>query len=374
MWSVALTDAFQLALIPLGLLIALPFAFSHVGGWDVCLTTYEQGKQSAARWLPPMTGDAYWTPPGIIAWWDMTIMLVLGGIPWNCYFQRVLSCETPSKARWHSILAGLLTIALTLPPIMLGMAAFAHFGAGGVDAPSTTLPLLLKQTTPYVVMLLGLAAIIGAVTSSFSASILSAGSMFSWNVYRRLLAPRTAAPADDAQRLARVIRASIVFLGIVAAVMALSVKSVAALWLFTGDLVFVLLFPQLVAALFDRKANWIGSVAAFAVALALRLGGGMSIETDSGLIGFGALVPYPEIFAAILSGSPADWYDGIGATLFPVRAVAALAGLITLPVVSRLTSRWCPARPLRAAPNEIAAAEAAAPDFISPTEPATVYP
>ena len=24
-------------------------------------------------------------------------MLMLGGIPWNCYFQRVLSCKTPAQ-------------------------------------------------------------------------------------------------------------------------------------------------------------------------------------------------------------------------------------------------------------------------------------
>jgi high affinity choline transporter 7 len=342
MWSVAWTDALQLALIPLGLLVALPFALSHVGGWDACWQAYEQNKGPAARWLPPLAGDAYWAPPGIIGWWDMSIMLVLGGIPWNCYFQRVLSCQTPSRARWHSILAGTLTIALTLPPLLLGMAAFALWKTDGIEAPSTALPLLLKQTTPYVVMLLGLAAIIGAVTSSFSASILSAGSMVSWNVYRRLLAPQA-----HADRLKHVIRASIVVLGLAAAVMALSVKSVAALWLFTGDLVFVLLFPQLVAALFDRQANWIGSVAAFVVALTLRLGGGMSIETDAGLIGFAAMVPYAEIFAPLLAGDAADWYDSIGATRFPVRTLAALAGLVMLPVVSRLTARWCPPLPLR---------------------------
>ena len=51
-------------------------------------------------------------------------MLMLGGIPWNCYFQRVLSCQTPAKAQWHSILAGLLTIAFTVPPLLLGVAAF----------------------------------------------------------------------------------------------------------------------------------------------------------------------------------------------------------------------------------------------------------
>jgi len=190
-------------------------------------------------------------------------------------------------------------------------------------------------------MLLGLAAIIGAVTSSFSSSILSAGSLFSWNVYRRLLAPRA-----SVGRLKNVIRASILVLGVVAVVLALKVKSVAALWLFTGDLVFTLLFPQLLWALYDRRANRIGSVAAFAVALIVRVSGGMSIETDEGLLGFGAFVPYAEWFAGLLPGSPAEWSDAAGATLFPVKTLSALAGLIVLPAVSRLTARWDPPRSL----------------------------
>ena len=48
-------------------------------------------------------------------------------------------------------------------------------------------------------------------------------------------------------------------LGAGAVWMALKVQSVQALWFFTSDLVFVLLFPQLVSALFDSKANLIGS-------------------------------------------------------------------------------------------------------------------
>ena len=51
-------------------------------------------------------------------------------------------------------------------------------------------------------------------------------------------------------------------------------RSVQALWFFTSDLVFVLLFPQLLCALFDPRANRIGSIVAFVVSLTLRVGGG----------------------------------------------------------------------------------------------------
>ena len=102
--------------------------------------------------------------------------------------------------------------------------------------------------------------------------------------------------------------------------MALEVQSVQALWFFTSDLVFVLLFPQLVCALFDSKANLAGSIAAFSVSLVLRVGGGEP------LFGIPALIPYPE------------WV--------PFKTVAAGAGMILLPVVSRLTHAWIPAKPL----------------------------
>jgi len=118
-----------------------------------------------------------------------------------------------------------------------------------------------------------------------------------------------------------VMRMAIALIGAGAVWMALEVQSVQALWFFTSDLVFVLLFPQLVAALFDSKANLIGSIAAFSVSLILRLGGGEP------LFGIPALIPYPE------------WW--------PFKTIAAGAGMILLPVVSRATARWSPPRPLR---------------------------
>ncbi len=331
MWSVAYTDAFQLALIPLGMLAALPFALGQVGGLDTCLTQYLGRRAQAPAW----------TPQQFAGWWDVSIMLVLGGIPWNCYFQRVLACRTPVTARWHSIWAGVLTILLTVPPLLLGMAAYTYAWPAPLAERLTAdaqlaLPFLLRYLVPYWIGVLGLGAIIGAVTSSFSASILSAGSMFSWNVYRRLLFP---AAGVGAMRL--VIRGSVLLLGVGAVLLALRVQSVQQLWFFTSDLVFVLLVPQLIYALFDPKANLAGSVAAFAVALVLRLGGG---EPTFDLDPF---IPYPELFGPLWGGDPKAWYDG-KVMLFPFKTLAFAVGMVLLPVVSRLTARWQAPRPLEA--------------------------
>ncbi len=129
MWSVAYTDVFQIALVPIGMLSAIPFALAAVGGLPAAWQHYMHEMGTLATPLAPVAGgDPAWPLANRVAWWELFVMLVLGGIPWNCYFQRVLSCQTVAKARWHSVIAGLLTILLTVPPVLLGVAAFAYSG------------------------------------------------------------------------------------------------------------------------------------------------------------------------------------------------------------------------------------------------------
>jgi len=299
MWSVAYTDAFQLGLVVVGLLIALPYALGAAGGLTHAWTSY-----TSAR--PLMSGM------GGLAWWDVTAMLILGGIPWNCYFQRVLACRSPRAAQWHSLLAGGMTILLTIPPLLFGIAGASYAWSEPqlqelAAQPALTLPMLLKYATPPFAALLGLGAIIGAVTSSFSSSILSAASLAGWNGVRRLLMPDM-----TARQLKTFIRYSVVALGAGAIVMALKVQSVQALWFFTSDLVFVLLFPQLTCALFDPKANRTGSIAAFCVSGVLRFGAGEP------LLGIPRTIPYSDDF--------------------PFRIVATVVGFVLLIGVSRIWS------------------------------------
>ena len=107
-----------------------------------------------------------------------------------------------------------------------------------------------------------------------------------------------------------------------ALVMALRVQSVQALWFFTSDLVFVLLFPQLVYAIFDSKSNRIGSMVAFFLSLALRLGGGEP------LLGLKPFIHYPEIFAAFLPGTAAGLVrSGDGRGVVPVQDASRRGGI-----------------------------------------------
>ena len=107
MWSVAYTDMFQLGLVASGLAAALPFALGGAGGLHIALdrTTWPRGRTATASFCRRCIGRrALERRRRSSSWWDVSLMLMFGGIPWNCYFQRVLSCTTPRKAQraFHS--------------------------------------------------------------------------------------------------------------------------------------------------------------------------------------------------------------------------------------------------------------------------------
>lgn len=326
LWAVALTDVVQLILLLVGLGVVLPFALDHVGGWSSAWDAYVTKKGATASILPTREalGEYYWQ------WWDFALLLIFGGIPWQVYFQRVLSAKDPSTARRLSIISGIVCLLAAIPAVMIGVigdafsepGAWAAVGAGsGPESGAELLPYVVRYLTNPVVATIGLGAIAAAVMSSVDSSILSASSMASWNVYRPLVRPNI-----GAKDLSKLLKKIIWIVGIAATLLALQIQSVYQLWFLCSDFVFCLLFPLLVTALFDKKANWYGAAAGFAVALILRFGGGDTV------LGIPQLIPYPVLED--------------GSVAIPFRALAAAAGLITIIVVSRLTQGRAPAREL----------------------------
>ena len=308
--AVAYTDVLQLFLILLGLGLAVPLVLDGAGGLS---HTLAEASQSGAFAMPEGRQ--------LTSWGDWTLLLVLGGIPWNVYFQRVLSARDAPTAQRLSLFAGPLCALMAIPPLLLGLSArtldWAALGAteaglalGGPEGvvralsetPSLVLPYLLRLAVPDEVAVLGLGAVSAAVMSSVDSSILSAASLVAHNGYHRLVNPH-ASPA----RVARLLKWLIVVLGLLATVIALTVQSVAALWYLCGDVVYCVLFPQLALALFDRRARWDGALAGLVVSVLLRLGGG------DVTLGLPMLLPYP------------DW--SLQGAEFPFRTLAMATGL-----------------------------------------------
>ncbi|MEZ4884277.1 MAG: sodium:solute symporter family protein [Chitinophagales bacterium] len=326
LWAVALTDIVQLIFLFVGLILVIPFALQHVGGWENAWQMYVDKKGSLSSFFPPIDGwrhpewgNYYWN------WLDYALLLIFGGVAWQVYFQRVLSAKNENTAVWLSIIAGFVCMAAAIPAIMIGVIGdVVDWSSVGVAVPenaSLTLPYVARYLTNPWVSTIALGAIAAAVMSSVDSSILSASSMASWNVYRPLIQPDV-----SPEKLAVVLKRCIWIIGIAATLLALQVKSVYALWFLCSDFVYCILFPQLVMALFDKKANYYGSLVGFIVSFVLRFGGGEAT------LGIPQLLPYPMVEN--------------GVVLFPFRTLAMVSGLVCIFVVSRLTQKSCPAKEL----------------------------
>ena len=304
LWSVVWTDLIQLICILGGLVLVIPFAAEHSGGVQVAVSSYLE--RQAAR--DPFPGFALWR------WLDIGLMLIMGGIPWQVYFQRVLACRDERASVRLSVIAGVGCALMAIPAVLIGMiGATADWSAAGVQPPevaSMVLPEVIHYLTPALVATIALGAVAAAVMSSIDSSILSASTMFAWNVYRPLLRP-----GATYREVRRVTRVAVVLIGAAAAVLALTVQSVYVLWYLCAELVYVVLFPQLTLVLFFPRAHRWAAFVGVVVGVLLRLGGGEQS------LGLDAWIPYPM--------------DGD----FPFRTVAMLANLGTTWCLSLLWTK-----------------------------------
>lgn len=179
------------------------------------------------------------------------------------------------------------------------------------------LPMVLQYLTPDFVSFFGLGAVSAAVMSSADSSVLSASSMFARNVYRLIFRQKA-----SEMEIIWVMRISILIVGILATIMALTIPSIYGLWSMCSDLVYVILFPQLLMVVhFKNHCNTYGSLSAYLVAFFVRLMGGEP------LMGLDAFIHFP------------GWDEENQRQLFPFRTLAMVLSLVTLIFVSWWT-KW----------------------------------
>ncbi|XP_053972095.1 high-affinity choline transporter 1-like [Hylaeus volcanicus] len=310
LYSVAWTDALQLGSIIIGLGVAAPFSLLHPA------VSFE--KNLAPReWLGEIRNE------DLGEWVDGMLLLVFGGIPWQAYFQRILSMKSTSVATTISIASMFGCMILAFPSALIGVVARATDWSliDGFNMSlllndgNSALPMVLRYLTPQWVTFLGLGAISSAVISSADSGILASSSMFSRNVYKLTLRPKA-----TERELGWILRISvIVFIGLSTAI-ALTVESVYYLSYLCSDLIYVVLFPQLLTVVhWPSLVDTYGCLAGYFVAVVLRLCGG-----ERGL-GVPALIEYP-------------FYDTETQTQkFPFRTGAMLAALFTQLITSFFT-------------------------------------
>ncbi|XP_056293178.1 high-affinity choline transporter 1-like [Pseudoliparis swirei] len=270
LYSVAYTDVVQLFCIFVGLWISVPFALSNPAVSDISVTAKEVIYQSP--WLGKIDPEDKWL------WADNFCLLMLGGIPWQVYFQRVLSASSATYAQVLSFVAAFGCLVMAIPSVLIGaigastdwnQTSYGSLAPKDRDQSDMILPIVLQHLCPSYVSFFGLGAVSAAVMSSADSSILSASSMFARNIYQ--LAFRQSASDRE---IVWVMRLTIFVFGGLATAMALLTGSVYGLWYMSSDLVYIIIFPQLLSVLFVKGTNTYGSVAGYIFGLLLRIGGG----------------------------------------------------------------------------------------------------
>ncbi|MEQ2292277.1 Chitinase 1 [Ameca splendens] len=122
LYSVAYTDVVQLFCIFVGLWISVPFALSNAAVSDITVTAVKTVYQSP--WRGSVKKEDTWI------WIDNFCLLMLGGIPWQVYFQRVLSASSATYAQVLSFLAAFGCLVMAVPSVLIG-AIGASTGSGG---------------------------------------------------------------------------------------------------------------------------------------------------------------------------------------------------------------------------------------------------
>ncbi|XP_028657167.1 high-affinity choline transporter 1 [Erpetoichthys calabaricus] len=270
LYSVAYTDVVQLFCIFLGLWISVPFAMFNPAVLDIGKTAVQKVYQEP--WLGSIESS------DIMMWLDNFCLLMLGGIPWQVYFQRVLSSSSATYAQVLSFLAAFGCLVMAVPSVLIGAIGAStawNQTTYGSEWPQDRhqsdmiLPIVLQHLCPPYISFFGLGAVSAAVMSSADSSILSASSMFARNIYQLAFRQQ----ASDREIL-WVMRITIFVFGTVATAMALLTGTVYGLWYLSSDLVYVIIFPQLLCVLFIKGTNTYGSVAGYVFGLLLRIGGG----------------------------------------------------------------------------------------------------
>ena len=260
MFSVAWTDFAQMVLIVAGLLYLAWFLGGAAGGaGEVVAHAQRAGR---LRLLPPATArDVLW-------FLGAAVTMMLGSIPQQDVFQRVTSARDERMSALGTLLGGLAYFAFAFVPMFLAYSAAIidpALVAEHVRAdPQHILPVLVMRHTPVFAQIMFFGALLSAILSTASGTLLAPSVTFTENVLRRFLRP----DLTDRQLLRAMRIVVVLFSG---AVVAFALRSSASIYEMVGNAYKVTLvgaFVPLSAGLWWRRATTGGAL--------LSIGAGIS--------------------------------------------------------------------------------------------------
>ncbi|XP_062380346.1 high affinity choline transporter 1-like [Sardina pilchardus] len=318
LYSVAYTDVIQLILIFVSLYICVPFMLTNPSSVDISLTAYNATFQS------PWVGKVETSDAG--KWIDEFLVLALGGLAYQAFYQRILSASSYTQAQITCFTSAFFCLVLGIPSVIVGAVAAStnwNMTSYGLPTPyergeaGAILPIALQYLTPTYVSIIGIGAVAAAVMSSMDSALLSSASLFSSNMYKNIFRKQ----ASD-REMQWVIKISVIVVGLAGTGLTFLDNSVLVFWMVGVDMSYTIMFPQLVCVLFFNRANGYGAITGFILGIVLRFMSGEPLVNLKPVIKF-----------------PGGRYDDKNQFVqyFPYRTFIMVSSVLTIIIVSCLT-------------------------------------
>ncbi len=182
MWSVAITDFIQMIILVVGLAILAVFAGEQAGGMERVIDVAVS--RNMFRLLPePNFRD-------VMFFLAAAITMMLGSIPQQDVFQRVMSARDSYAATRGSIIGGLCYMVFAFVPMFLVVSALIIMPETAtrlmVEDPQKVLPTLVVERMPFIMQVLFFGALLSAIKSCASATLLAPSVTFTENIWRHI--------------------------------------------------------------------------------------------------------------------------------------------------------------------------------------------
>lgn len=183
MWSVAMTDFVQMIVIAVGLTAIAWFSADLAGGAGRVIEF--AAREGKFQFFPQGGGAKEWT-----FFFAAAITMMLGSIPQQDVFQRVMSSDSARTARIGPVVGGVLYLLFAFVPMFVVTAAVLVMPETAQallrDDPQKVLPTLVMQHMPLILQIAFFGALLSAIMSTASATLLAPSTTFVENILRNL--------------------------------------------------------------------------------------------------------------------------------------------------------------------------------------------
>ena len=259
MWSVAVTDFIQMIILVVGLAILAVFAGQQAGGADKVIAL-AVSQDLFKFWPEPNFHD-------VVFFIASAITIMLGSIPQQDVFQRVMSANSIQAATRGPVIGGLFYIVFAFVPMFLVVSALIIMPEQAQaliqDDPQKVLPTLVMEKMPFVMQILFFGALLSAIKSCASATLLAPSVTFTENIWRQFHPHRS-----DRQEL-RAMRVTVLVFALLVLAYAISMQGSSIYEMVSGayQVTLVGAFVPLAFGLYWPKATTQGAI--FAIVLGL---------------------------------------------------------------------------------------------------------